>query len=165
MPSKMYAQMPTPQHEMNIEDQVLSLAKIHAQQVAQAQADEQAKSISKSLLSALRSTSLATQERKRTTDSDKVDDEEQQKRELKIRDEQQKREQKLREEQQIEEKRERERQQQNHHPSMEELIQSLALTHAEQQMKEQTQKQAQALMQKLIHALYQNNNEQPKQGK
>jgi hypothetical protein len=47
------AQMPTHTTQLNIEDQVLSLAKAHALQQAQVQADEQAKAISKTLLHAL----------------------------------------------------------------------------------------------------------------
>ncbi|GHU24505.1 hypothetical protein FACS189472_17490 [Alphaproteobacteria bacterium] len=78
-------------------------------------------------------------------------------RELKMKEEEQKREQRLREEMQIRERQEREEAQREsiRQPSLEELIQSLALTHAEQMAREETQKQAQTLTQKLIHTLYQ----------
>jgi hypothetical protein len=47
------AQTPTHSTHLNIEDQVLNLARTHALQQAQVQADEQAKAISKTLLHAL----------------------------------------------------------------------------------------------------------------
>jgi hypothetical protein len=143
------AQTLTQPQRVDINEQVLSLAKNHAQQIAQAQADEQAKSISQSLISALNNNSQI---------NNRAKEGEEFKLPLMMREEEQKREQKLREESQLTERLERQTQQKaavEEKATLEELMQSLAQRHAEQMAKEQTQKQAQTIMQKLAQTLYQ----------
>ncbi|GHU20902.1 hypothetical protein FACS189472_13040 [Alphaproteobacteria bacterium] len=141
--------------DSSLEDQVLSLTRTHAQQVAQKQAEEQAQKYSKSLMHALIVKEEEDRIKEETQKYELKMKEEEHKRELRMREEELKREQKLREERQLEEKEEREKTRQQKPQSMEELIQSLALTHAEQEAREQTQKKAQTLMQRLAQTLYQ----------
>ena len=148
------------QNDGSIEDQVLSLAKSHAQKIAQIQADEKTQSISQPLLKALNSKTDEEEERKRNAEVRaklrEIEEEQELKRLLKEREDESKREASLRDERMLQDKaeRERERERMFHPPSLEELIQSLALTHAEQQVREQTQKQAQTVSQKLVRVLY-----------
>jgi hypothetical protein len=98
------------------------------------------------------------EEEKKLAEQKRMQEIEEQKRSFERAVQEQKREQKLREEAQIREKedREKERKERYHQPpSLEELIQSLAQTHAEQLAKENTHKQAQTLTQKIIQTLYQ----------
>jgi hypothetical protein len=153
---------------LDINDQLLNLARNHALQKAQMKAEEEAKALSKSLQSALE---RAVESPSKTTQDDPNDVRRKQKEEeewlkgfLKMKEEEQRREQKLTEERQLREKQEREQKQKEQHrqPSLEELIQSLAITHAEQTAKEETQRRAQTTIQKIFNAISQdgdNNNE------
>jgi hypothetical protein len=124
------------------------------------QAEEEAKVLSKSLQSALERAAESPSGRTKE-DYDKEREKERQRQEeewlklhLKLKEEEQRREQKLTEERQLREKQERE-QKQLRQPSMEELIQSLAITHAEQTAKEETQRRAQMTIQKIFNAINQ----------
>jgi hypothetical protein len=159
-------QSPPQPKAFNIVEEIESLAKRHTQQLAQVKADEEAKTLSKTIQDVLDQAARTTAEttraianNNRIIEATKRIEEEN---DMKAAERDApggyaaEHERRLREEKQAQEKRDRELEMKNrieHHPTTEELIQTLALEQAQQKAQKRAEMEARALSQKIIHTL------------